>query len=300
MKIAVTGGAGFIGSRLAKYLVAAGHDVLVIDNLSTADGSLIPEGASRLFLDIADFAMYEALRGVELIAHLATTNITLAEIEPMRAIRTNVAGMQRVLDAARFTGAGVVYTGSVSIYGRSDVQPITEDTRTNPRGIYASTKLTGDHLAARGGAVTVRLSNVYGPHQLETNPYCGVVSNFMRKPDPVIYGDGTDTRDYLFIDDVVDALVIALYRSQRLRGVMMNLGTGIETSVNDLARLMGVTPRHEKPRGIDGIPRRVIDSTMARTLLGWRPKTDLQHGLELTQEWFKHEYPMIGGHKWTR
>jgi len=196
----------------------------------------------------------------------------------------------------------VVYTSSASIYGNPLTIPINEDARLVPLTPYAVSKLAGEHYCVAFyesyglPVAVVRYSNVYGPYQRPENPYCGVVSKFLLAAyagqSLCVHGDGGQTRDYTFVDDAVEATLMAATHP-RAEGEVFNVGTGVETSVNDLAtaicRASGreVKVEHIDRRDIDNIRRRVVNIEKIRRMLRWSPQVTLEHGLERTVAWFE-------------
>ena len=196
----------------------------------------------------------------------------------------------------------IVYTSSASVYGNPRIIPINEDERTITFSPYSVSKLAGENYCfafyeSYGVPVTaVRYSNVYGPKQDPANPYCGVIAKFMdtiaQGKRPQIHGDGQQTRDFTYVDDAVDATLVAMM-SLKSEGMVFNLGTGTETRIAELVamltRLMGgnVTAEHIDRRDIDNIRRRVLSIELIRTRLRWQPQVGLEEGLRRTIEWFR-------------
>jgi UDP-glucose 4-epimerase len=220
---------------------------------------------------------------------------------PREDFETNIGGTLNVLLAARATGIRrLVYTSSTSVYGNPRYLPINEDDRLELLTPYAVSKLAGEHYCTAFfesyglPTVSVRYSNIFGPGQDPANPYCGVVAKFIEamfagRP-PMIHGDGNQTRDFTYIDDAVEATLLAA-TSERALGEVFNVGTGIETSVNRLAEaLIAVTGAHVRPehadrRDVDNIRRRVMNIEKARRALRWVPEVSLEEGLRRTVEW---------------
>jgi UDP-glucose 4-epimerase len=193
-----------------------------------------------------------------------------------------------------------VYTSSTSVYGNPRHLPINEDEPLSPLTPYAVSKLSGEHYCmaffeSYGLATTsVRYSNIFGPGQDPANPYCGVVAKFVEalfaERPPVIHGDGSQTRDFTFIDDAVEATLLAAV-SERATGEVFNVGTGMETSVNQLCELLirltgaRVRPAHSDRRDVDNIRRRVVNIEKTRRALRWVPEVTLEEGLARTLKW---------------
>ncbi|HEU4672334.1 MAG TPA: NAD-dependent epimerase/dehydratase family protein, partial [Candidatus Limnocylindrales bacterium] len=235
------------------------------------------------------------------VFHMAARNIIASTKNPRDDFATNIGGTLNVLMAVRESKVDrVVYTGSTSIYGNPHSIPINEDDHVVPLSPYAVSKLGGEHYClafyeSYGVPVAiVRYSNVYGEGQRPDNPYCGVVSKFFDAAyagRPLqVHGDGQQTRDFTYVDDAVDATLLAAIQP-RAEGEVFNVGTGIETSINDLAALIGqavdlpITVEHIDRRDIDNIRRRVVNIEKARRMLRWVPQVTMVAGLRLTAEW---------------
>lgn len=301
-RVLVTGGAGFVGSQLAARLAREGARVIVLDNLFTGRREAVPPCVDLVVGSVTDANMVNRLVGeCELVYHLAVRNIIVSTSEPEADLQTNVAGTLNVLLAARECGARVVYTSSVSVYGQADDLPIRDHTPVSLLSPYAVSKYAAEcycRLAWQSWYVPVtilRLSNVYGPGQTPRNPYCGVVGRFMAAAhagQPLeVNGDGSQTRDYVYIADTVDALI----RAGTLPGAIgqtLTLGTGVETSAGALAQIIiGLyghgSIEHVAMRDIDKIIRRVIDPGRAQAYLGWQAMTPLGAGLNMTKDWIE-------------
>jgi UDP-glucose 4-epimerase len=302
-RILVTGGAGFVGGVLTQKLVEAGARVTVLDDLFTGMAETIPTGAEFVQGSVTDEALVDDLVAANsLVFHLAARNIIASTANPRDDFATNIGGTLNVLMAARANKVErVVYTGSASIYGNPRSIPINEDDFLVPLSPYAVSKLGGEHYVQAFyesyglPTASVRYSNVYGPGQRPDNPYCGVVSKFLTDAHagrPLsVHGDGEQTRDYTYVDDAVEATLLAAIRP-RGEGEVFNVGTGIETSVNELGLAIGralgvdVELRHIDRRDIDNIRRRVVNIEKARRMLRWTPQVTLDTGLSRTAEWF--------------
>lgn len=306
MKTLVTGGAGFIGSNLVDALLARGDDVTVLDNLSTGrrvnlEGALA-NGARLAEVDICDEAAVSAVLAEarpELVFHLAAQiDVRRSVTEPAFDAAVNVGGTANVLDAARATGVGRVIfisTGG-ALYGEgADKQlPLPESTPIAPLSGYGQSKFSAEgylglyeRLHGLSG-MALRLGNVYGPRQ-DPLGEAGVVAIFcgLLKDGgvPTVYGDGTQTRDYIYVGDVVTA---ALAAGASERGGAVNIGTGREASVLDIVRILGelagrddFDPQFAPPRAGE-VQRISLDAALAERELGWAPQTTLEQGLRLT------------------
>jgi UDP-glucose 4-epimerase len=302
-RVLVTGGAGFVGSNLVKRLIGDGARVTVLDDLFTGRRENLPEdGFVFVHGSVCDPSTVEHLvASNEIVFHCAARNIVVSTKNPREDFDTNIGGTLNVLLAARATGVRrVIYTSSTSVYGNPRYLPINEDDHLSLLTPYAVSKLAGENYSlafyeSYGLATTaVRYSNIYGPGQDPANPYCGVVAKFIEalfegKP-PVIHGDGNQTRDFTYVDDAVAATLLAA-TSDRSVGEVFNVGTGVETRVNELAvllvRLTGapVEPVHTDRRDVDNIRRRVVNIEKTRRSLRWVPDVTLEEGLRRTVAW---------------
>jgi UDP-glucose 4-epimerase len=296
MRAVVTGGAGFIGSHVADALLARGDDVYVLDDLSTGSRVNVPPGAELHQADVRDPGpVFEDARP-EAVFHLAAQADVRVSVEhPDHDAEVNVLGTVRVLEAARRHGAKLVFasTGG-AIYGECD-GPASESAALRPLAPYGTSKLCGEEYLATWNRlhgtrhVSLRLGNVYGPRQMPHGE-AGVVAIFMGLlrdgGTPTIYGDGTQTRDYVFVGDVARAMIAAFDKD----GSVFNVGTSTETSVLQLydaiQRVSGIErePRFAPPR-LGELQRSVLDVTLARRELGWRPERSLEEGLTATWQW---------------
>ncbi|MGE0323163.1 MAG: NAD-dependent epimerase/dehydratase family protein [Polyangiaceae bacterium] len=300
MKVLVTGGAGFIGSRLTMALADAGHRVVVADNLvATGSLRLLEDHASRIefhHADIQNPADFRDLGGdFDVVYHLAASFANELSIEdPQLDFGTNVLGTQNVLDFARRAGCGLfVYTGSSSSYGAVRV-PFEEDGPLEPTTPYARTKFEAEERVRASGLrhVTFRLFNVYGPGDYP-GAYRNAIPNMFataREHGKVRIFGAEATRDFTFVDDVVDILLSA----ERGVGGVFNLGTGREVRIASLARfilkLSGLDShniRIEMPRSWDNVTRRVASVDRLRACFGRVPSTHLEFGLAATAEWLE-------------
>ncbi len=302
-RILVTGGAGFVGGALTRRLVVAGARVTVLDDLFTGKTEAIPTGAQFIEGSVTDEGLVRQLVGASsVVFHLAARNIIASTANPRDDFATNIGGTLNVLMAAREARVDrVVYASSASVYGNPRSIPINEDDGIGTLSPYAVSKLGGENYCLAFfesyGLPTacVRYSNVYGPGQRPDNPYCGVVAKFMVETyagrQISIHGDGEQTRDYTYIEDAVDATILAAVHP-RAEGEVFNVGTGIETSVNRLAEAIGealdrpAIVRHIDRRDVDNIRRRVVNIEKARRMLRWTPQFTLDRGLASTADWF--------------
>ncbi|MFF4624370.1 NAD-dependent epimerase/dehydratase family protein [Nonomuraea jabiensis] len=309
MRVLVTGGAGFIGSTLVDRLLVEGHEVDVVDDLSSGSRENLARAASsdhfRLHvLDVLDPALTGLVAELqpEVVCHLAAQiSVRKSVAEPRRDARINVEGTASVLTAAHEGRARkVLFASSVAVYGRPGTIPVPGDAPTDPRSPYAASKLSGETYLAAFRALygieytTLVLSNVYGPRQSPEGE-AGVVSIFtdalLSGTPTVVYGDGTQTRDYVYVEDVVDGFVQAL--GQRGNGRRFNLGTGIQTTDRRLHSLIADAagaqdkPGFAPPR-VGDLPAMAVDPVPAHEGLGWQPRTDLPTGVKKTVEWARN------------
>ena len=306
-RICVTGGAGFVGSNLVALLLDCGARVVVLDDLFSGKLENLPRSDRLEFIrgSVCDEALVSKLvNEADLVFHLACRNIIVSTKEPRQDYAVNIGGTLNVLLAARNRGTRVVYTSSTSIYGNPRHLPINEDDGINPLSPYATSKLAGENYCLSFyesyglPTAVVRYSNVYGTNQSPDNPYCGVVAKFfdsvMRGEPPKIHGDGEQTRDFTHVSDAVEATLLA-GTSPKSEGRAYNVSTGIETTVNQLARRIvqvcgaAMEPVYIDRRDIDNIRRRVCNIERIRRELRWIPRITLDRGLELTHDWLTRQ-----------
>ncbi|MEZ4698802.1 MAG: NAD-dependent epimerase/dehydratase family protein [Rhodothermales bacterium] len=303
MKVLVTGGAGFIGSHVADALLEAGHEVHVLDSLVNGYRHQVPDGAVFHALDLSDPAvsrLFETHRFEALLHLAAQIDVRKSVADPAYDAQVNVLGMLRLLEAGRAHGLRrVVFSSSGgAIYGEPDRVPQQEADPERPMSPYGVSKLVSERYLAYYArvhgltAVSLRYANVYGPRQTPEGD-AGVISRFidrMQAGAPVtMYGDGAQTRDYVFVGDVVQANLLAL--DQDASGAY-NIGTGVETSVlqlyRHLADALGQDPGYAFAAARTGeIARSALDASLAAERLGWRPAVALPDGLSRTIGWFK-------------
>jgi UDP-glucose 4-epimerase len=288
----VTGGAGFIGSHLVDALVASGEEVSVLDNFASGRHENVNESARLRERDIREPFQVDA----DVVFHFAAQADVRVSVErPAYDAAVNVLGTVNVLEAARAAGAKVVFasTGG-AIYGERDA-PATEDDPAQPLAPYGTSKLCGEEYLATWNRlygsrhVVLRLGNVYGPRQ-DPHGEAGVVAIFLSRlregQRPRIFGDGEQVRDYVYVGDVVRAAFAAADHA----GGVYNVGTGIATSVLDLAAacrsVSGSDVAHEHAPARPGeLQRSVLDASAAAGDLGWRPEVGLEQGLRETWDW---------------
>ncbi len=305
MRILVTGGAGFIGSNVADRFIELGHEVAVFDDLSSGFREFIPAKARFYHGDLADAAAVDAaiadFRPEIVDHHAAQIDVRKSVADPVFDARVNVLGSIGLLQACTRHGVRKVVYASTggALYGEGRQLPATEEHPVNPEAPYGASKHTVEHYLyiwklLHGLDYTVlRYPNVFGPRQ---NPHgeAGVNAIFiglmLEGKRPRIFGDGNAVRDYLFITDVVAANVLALEKGS---GEMLNIGTGVGTSVNDIVRelqsIIGFPEDaiHEPPRAGE-VQRIYLDASRAKRVLGWEPTVSFTEGLKRTVEWTRH------------
>jgi UDP-glucose 4-epimerase len=302
MRILVTGGAGFIGSNVVDRFVALGHDVAVFDNLSSGRREFVPPAARLMVGDLTDAAAVERsvaeFRPEIVDHHAAQIDVRRSVDDPVFDAQTNVLGALTLLQSCTRHGVKKFIYASTggALYGEGRTLPATEDHPVNPESPYGVSKHTLEHYLylwklLHGLDYTVlRYPNVFGPRQ---NPHgeAGVNAIFiglmLEGKRPRIFGTGEQVRDYLYVADVVEANVLALDRAS---GEMLNLGTGVGTSVNDIVRelnlILGskITSIYEAARPGE-VQRIYLDASRAAKSLGWTPRTSFHDGLVKTVEW---------------
>jgi len=297
----VTGGAGFIGSHLCEALLARGDAVRVLDDLSTGRRENLPPGATLIEGDVADpIAVRDALDGVAGCFHLAAiASVERGVTDWLGTHRANLTGAITVFDAARPTRMPMVYASSAAVYGDVATVPITEAAERRPLSAYGADKL-GCELHARVAShvhgiptVGLRFFNVYGPRQDPHSPYSGVISIFcdrVRAGVPIdIFGDGEQTRDFVYVADVVATLLAAM-RLTPTDAPVFNVCTGIPTSVLELARIIAdlagarLDAHHRPPRAGE-IRHSTGSPALSRTALGLAEPVLLRHGLGKVLDW---------------
>jgi UDP-glucose 4-epimerase len=296
MQVLVTGGAGFLGSALARRLVALGHGVRVIDDLSAGDPARLPESASFSRGDVNDLPrLWTLLQGVECVYHLAArVSVPESVRYPREYNAVNVGGTVSVLEAVRDVGVRrLVFISSGAIYGDQDRQPASEDALPDPLSPYAVSKLAAERYVRTLGrlwgveTVCLRVFNAYGPGQQLPATHPPVIPHFIAQTlgggSLVIHGNGAQTRDFVYVEDVVNAMAAAA-TAPNINQSVINVGSGTETSINDLIRLISkVTGRDPHTLYVGsqdaGVSRMRADLTRARTLLGYEPRVTLEDGL---------------------
>ena len=314
----VTGGAGFIGSHLVTGLVARGHRVRVLDNLSTGlRENLAHVGAgeqgsgAQVELWVADLADTDAVAaacaGVEGVFHeAAQVSVPQSVAQPLRSYEVNVMGTLRLLEGCRAHGVRrFVFAASSAAYGDTPTLPKVETMTPSPLSPYAAGKVAGEHLLAAYGhvhgmhTVALRYFNVFGPRQRDDSPYTGVIAIFARAlldgRAPTIFGDGGQTRDFTYVDNVVQANLLAMERAVPA-GSVINVGAGASISLLELYRAVAaelgshLEPNFAPPREGD-VRDSLASLERARALLGYEPRVSWRDGLRATLDWYAQRQP---------
>jgi UDP-glucose 4-epimerase len=306
----VTGGAGFIGSHLVDRLIDAGHDVIVLDNFSTGKTKNLYRSLRRQNLQVVrgdirkiPQSLVKRLKRADAVCHLAAvTSVQQSVRDPVFTTDVDLVGTLRVLEAAKMLKARrVVFASSAAIYGIPRTFPITEDAIVSPISPYGASKAAselylGSFVENHGiETVSLRYFNVYGPRQAASQ-YAGVISIFAKRAlnqQPLqIFGDGSQTRDFIFVSDVVDATMASLEMTPENR--TFNIASGNETTILELAKGVQRIARSQigleflPPRTGD-IPRSVADTARAKMELGFKARTSLEDGLSATIGWFMRQ-----------
>lgn len=304
-RVVVTGGAGFIGSHIAEALIERRYEVAVLDNLSTGNRSNVPNGATFYEADITDASevrrVWSEVRPVEVFHLAAQMDVRVSTRDPHFDATTNILGsLSIILSSMEMGTKRIVYASSGgAAYGQGVKLPATEDIPPEPLSPYGITKHTVEHYLAMyrcwGGPsfAALRLPNVYGPRQSPLGE-AGVVAIFLgralRGEDLIVYGDGEQTRDYVFVSDIVNAFLRAAGQPE-VSGVF-NVGTGRETSVNKIIKVIGdvagVTPvvKHA-PQRIGEVRRISLSADRATAAFGWVPGVSLEDGVKITLAWLQ-------------
>jgi len=302
MRVLVTGGAGFIGSHLVRALLDRGDEVVVLDDLSTGKRENLP-ASERLRVIVGDVAdgegVAQALAGCSAFAHLAAVaSVERSVREPLVTHRTNLQGSIQLFEEASRQGVRRgLYASSAAVYGDSETLPLAESAVLRPLTPYAIDKLAGEYYLAhyhRGGklnATAFRFFNVFGPRQDPSSPYSGVISIFLdrarRGAQVTVFGDGEQTRDFVYVGDVVAALMAALEHQGEVGEMpLYNVGRGESVTLNELLEVVGRLPGVVAPLQVNHAPARegdirhsLANPDRLKGTLRWAPRTSLAEGL---------------------
>jgi len=307
-KILVTGGAGFIGSHLCDHIIEHGFIAYCLDDFSGGD-----IGNIRQLLDFKEFKLvkgsvldhdlvWRLVSEVDIIMHLAAQiHVDRSYVEPQLTWRVNVEGTQNLLEAARYYDIeNFLFASSSEVYGSAQLAPMSELHPLEAPHPYGASKIAADRMCAAYAKTyhmpikILRCFNIFGPRQRSLN-YAGVIAKFTRRvlsgQPPVIYGDGSQTRDYMYVKDAVNAYDFMLNNDMGLAGVPVNFGTGEEVSILDLARMIvdvcgsDLEPVHDAPRQAE-VDRLVADISRANNF-GWYPHVTLMEGLSSYVSWYR-------------
>lgn len=313
-QVLITGGAGFIGSHMTAALLEAGNEVVVLDDLSTGKRSYLPKN-ENLTLVVADIRDPMSVRetfghhpGIDQVIHFAAqSNVSVSLANPSEDAETNIIGTIHVLEEAKRHDVNVfVYASSAAVYGLKEELPILEEAEKTPTSPYGVSKLSAEHYVEATGRLygmstgCFRFSNVYGPRQ-SAAPESGVISIFIDKlmhgETPTVFGDGEQTRDFIYVADLVRGLMSFLDHAKAQTEAIhstFNLGTNTETSINEMIqvidRVLGTasTPSYRKARSGD-IPFSRLDNRRVMQNLSWQPETTLEEGICKTIAYYKEE-----------
>jgi UDP-glucose 4-epimerase len=312
-KVLVTGGGGFIGSNLARALLGRGDDVRVLDNFATGNRGNLADVWEDIELVEGDLRSYErvhvATRGVELVFHQgALPSVPRSVQDPLTTSAVNVEGTLNVLLAARDEGIRrVVAASSSSVYGNSGTLPRVESSPPDPESPYGVAKLAAERYCVAFSrvyameTVVLRYFNVFGPHQDPTSQYAAVVPRFITAiaagEAVPIDGDGEQSRDFTFVENVIDGNLLAA-DAPEASGAVLNVATGQQTTINQLAQTLGdllgrtVEREYLPPRAGD-VLHSWADVSEARRLIGYEPRVGLREGLERAADWFLERAPVV-------
>lgn len=308
-RILITGGGGFIGSHLAERYVNEGHLVKVLDNFSNSDinnirGLFNHKNFKLIKGDVRDHDLLQRITtDVDVIFHLAAQiHVDKSIVDPVETVDVNIKGTLNILDVSLENDVKhIIYASSSEAYGSAKHAPMNEDHPLNPDSPYAASKAAADRLCYsyyrtyKMNVSIIRNFNTFGPRQ-KSGGYGGAISIFtdraLRGMPPIIYGDGLQTRDYMYIEDAVQAYNIVYEAGEKLAGQAVNFGSGKETTILDLAKTItslcgrkDLTPVHVEPR--PGEVRRLCADTTVAKSLGFKPKYTLEEGLKELISWFK-------------
>jgi nucleoside-diphosphate-sugar epimerase len=310
MRYLVTGGAGFIGSNIADELVRRRQEVVVLDDLSAGKEANLAAVRDKVELHVGSItdlaAVQSACKGVQYVIHLAArTSVPRSVLNPLETNHVNIDGTLNVLVASRDAQVRrFVFAASSAAYGETPTLPKIESMPAQPISPYGLTKYVGEMYAQVFGRVyglenaCLRYFNVFGPRQDPTSQYSGVLSRFMlaviEGQAPVVYGDGEQSRDFTYVENIVDATLRAC-EAPGASGLVFNGGTGTRITLNQVLKLLeqitgeAVKPKYDAPRDGD-IRDSQADVSLARKILGYEPRVLFEEGLKRTWEWYKKTY----------
>jgi len=292
LRVLVTGSSGFIGNELANALLDQGHEVTGLD-LETPQQS----NYKTISGDLSNYDdVDKAVRGKEIVYHLgASANLNICREKPLETVRINVLGTANIAKACQEYGAKLIYASSCHVYGRQNHFPVTEDSTPNPSEIYSATKLAGERVIQNfpGGVrhAILRYGTAYGPHMRPQLAIYIFLEKAMKNERITVYNPGTQTRQFTYIDDLIEGNILALERPEA-EGQIINLPGQEGISILRLAKVCSEVAGSKSevvlgpPRPAD-ITLEFLSSEKARFLLGWTPKTTLKEGLEKTLKWIK-------------
>ncbi len=297
MRFLITGGAGFLGAALANYLVAQGYQVRAIDDLTTGDASALDPRVLFTRGDVRDIPkLWGMLKNVDGVFHLAArVSVPESVLYPVEYNAVNVGGTVALMTAVRDAGVKrVVLASSGAVYGQQETQPVSENSAPHPDSPYAVSKLSSEYYLHSIGAlwkietVVLRIFNAYGPRQALPPSHAPVVPRVLKQVisggSVVVFGDGKQTRDFVYVSDAVQALASAA-TAERVNRAIINVGSGQEVSIAGLIDRAERVTRREAQRLFNveessGVPRLVADIRLAQQLLNWKPQVSLDEGLE--------------------
>jgi UDP-glucose 4-epimerase len=307
----ITGIAGFIGSTLARGVLAQGNQVRGIDNLSTGKRANIAEIKDRIDLrevDLLDLkSVQDACRGVDYIFHeAAIPSVPRSVLDPLESNRANIDASANLLVAARDAKVKrVVYAASSSAYGDTPTLPKREDMSPNPISPYAVAKLTGEYYMTSFWrcygleTVSLRYFNIFGPRQDPTSPYSGVLAKFitqmLKGEQPVVFGDGQQSRDFTYVENVVNANLLACQApAGEVAGRVFNIATGTRIDLNETFRVLKKLTRYSgdlkyEPERAGDVKHSLADLSLAKKHLGYAPTVGFEEGLQRTIEWYRSQ-----------
>lgn len=302
MRVVVTGGAGFIGSHLVDRLIVEGYEVIVLDNLSTGKIENVQHHLNNQKFNLVKGDVQnsrdvnKAIKDADIVFHLAAfVNVPLSIENPMLANSVNMRGTLNLLQASlKKNIARFIYVSTCAVYGEACYLPISEEHPTAPLSPYGISKLAAEQYCKVFNrtfglkTVCLRYFNVYGPRQFK-GPYGAVITHFIDRlrenEPPIIYGNGEQTRDFLYVEDAVEACMLSL-SSENCVGEVINIGTGIKTTINELANLLiklmkkaHIAPIYAAPRKED-IEHSYANISKAQKMLGYKPKVILEQGVK--------------------